>query len=221
MCINKQLKIKKMAKIFITKDLMQNLEDSISSDNYCALSIIVLYEIGAFNIEQLKGYFKSFKCGKLDTYKTTKKVKLFGSDKWFSNLEMYQIFSSIFTWDVPQFKVDFENVLKHFQRFMPIQNDRASYQIILSNISDKIEKYCCENLHKLNTVSEIIDADYMKNIVKFDDFTPNGYCCEDCDGNYDTYKYFKYNFEILDSVRQSIKDTIHVFKLCANCLYFE
>lgn len=209
-----------MSKIFINNELMQNLEDSISSDNYCALSIIVLYEIGAINIEQLKGYFKSFKRGTLDTYKNTKKVKLFGSNKWFSNLNMSQIFASIFKWDVTQIKVDFENVSKQFQRFMPIQNGRASYQQILSNISDKIENYCCNNLHKLN-LPEIIDAGYMKNITTFDNFIPVGYCCEDCDGSYKTYKNFKYNFEILDVVKQNIKDTIHVFKLCANCLYFE
>lgn len=126
------------------------------------------------------------------------------NDKWYNDESMIDILEDTFT-DLKHKIVKKEMPLEEFLKYINLLTNKNKnfcvdyfyFQIVERMLRQYVANF--ENydgtgfrcLHSLNSA-----YDFESKRLEWVKFKPTGYCCEDCDGDYETYKRSQFSAEI-------------------------
>jgi hypothetical protein len=161
----------------------------IEDRNIILLIIIHLHINKKINDVKLKASFKNYRNRTLNRLVNTYHCRI--NNKWYNDEQMKTIYLDIYE-DIEKKDLTIEQVLPYINLLL---NKNKNYCI------DFIYKQYVEPISSLTYYSygevlEIFDSFKIKGIelISFEDAIGlgDGYCCEDCSGDYEQYKYSNY-----------------------------
>jgi len=171
--------------------------------------IVQLHINGKINEQSLSALFNNLKQGKLDRRVNTYHCTY--NDKWYNDESMLEILIDVIS-ELNVLDIPMQKMIYYVNRYL---NKPRNYCIdyIIGNFilpfinqsanSQHYGGYEC-TLSKLRLFNLT-----LPDICGYDNYEPSGYCCEDCDGDYEDYKNWRYKYYVLD---QAITDIKSVFK---------
>ena len=181
---------------------------SIKDRNIILLIIINLHIDKKINDAKLKALFKNYRNKTLTRFVKTHHCTI--NDKWYNDENMKQIYLDVYE-DMPKKDLTIEQVLPY-----------------LNLLLNRNKNYCIDFIYK-QYVEPITSSIYCLNDEQIDLFnsfkigeislTPyyemiglgSGYCCEDCDGDYEAYKWARYESLMSAEFTKNLLDKVKSF----------
>jgi len=196
------------------------------NDKPLLLMLVLLYHNGSINRESFLALCKQHKAGKMDRYIKTYHCKI--NDKWYSDQPLFDVYLDVF-YKAGINKVDFKSILPHFMLYTGKGKnytiDWFFYQFIEPLINTYINSgsYFSLNDWKINQIIrafQTFEINFSSNLQTFSNYVDNygasGYCCDDCDGDYETYGSYRYISDVIEpnkkSFRQDFSKSLNSFK---------
>jgi hypothetical protein len=176
-----------------------DLEDTIK----CVMYLIFFYHNGMINNESFLGQLKSLRKGTLLKRKNTYHSKI--NDEWYSDTSILEIFRDI--WEDYRSKgktprnnsIDFNKFIQYFGFFLPGKNKNYVIDYIYFNMLSNIPNLYKHYYERYNNYLKEFDIPNFNSKSIHDNFgLGDGYCCEDCDGDYEQYKQIRYESYIVN-----------------------
>lgn len=191
------------------KWLLQKPTPTNSNESVLFMLIVQLHVNKRINDQSLSALFNNLKQGKLDRWVNTYHCTY--NDKWYGDESMLDILIDVVSELNPQ-DIPIQQMIYYVNRYLNKPRNYCIDYIISNFILPLINRlHWCDydSLYGEVNLLKDFNLSYLPNVQSYDNYSPSGYCCEDCDGNYNQYKYSQYKHYVLD---QAIKDIKKVFK---------
>ena len=176
------------------------------------LVIIFLHYNNVINRKKLISMFRQLREDKLLRKVNTYHCKI--NNKWYDNEGMYTILVEAWEDSVKTKSImDFETFIGYINLLL---NKNRNYCIDYINnqfIQPYINRYKggSEYEYKSKIAFESMLGNISSvNFVTYDNYLVDGYCCEDCDGDYGRYKENQYNYYVrgrnAEAIQKAFKD---------------
>lgn len=167
--------------------------------------IVQLHINGKINEQSLSALFNNLKQGKLD-----RRVKTYHctyNDRWYYDESMLDILINVVSELYPQ-DIPMEKMIYYVNRYLNKPRNYCIDHIIGNFILPIIKQY--QNAihyggydHTLSKL-RLFNLD-LPCVQSYDIYEPSGYCCSDCDGDYEDYKSWRYKYYVIDQAITDIK----------------
>ena len=140
------------------------------------------------------------------------------NDKWYSGENMLTILKDAFSFVMFPMKtrIDFEMELDEFLKYLNLYlNKNRNYCIdfLQSEIVEPIIDNFKHSAGRHYGILESFGISSDVRIVRYEDYELTGYCCEDCDGNYERAKSNSYQHHVVDenvsAYKKAFTDYLH------------
>lgn len=184
----------------------ENLEDEHKIIFYAA----ILHKNGAINDVKLRGIFKSLRerIAKKNTYWLVRTYHCNINDKWYNDMFMQDIFKDIIYYDmsthISTTSLDIKELISYVNIYLNKSHNYCVDFIFFNYIKEAINRN-----RSYNGYYEYVNSYFNTNFTilrkEDDEFSSSGYCCEDCDGDYDDYVENRYIHFTLDRIKEEIE----------------
>jgi len=186
----------------------------LSNEAKCLLYIIFFHNSGLIYDNKRKGMFKSLRDGKLlfprngiPGIKGAYHSKI--NDKWYNDDFILDIFEDILC-DKTIEPIEFDVLIENIQLYL---NKTKNYCIdfifehILRPFTQSFYYSGIYRFKYLETlgIAEHVDVRSIEDCFDLD----LGYCCEDCDGDLETYKSYRYEYYYVDNYTKEVNKYIN------------
>lgn len=191
----------------------------ITDENKLFLLLVVFHRNKLISDHSLKDLFANLREGKLNRRVGTFKCKL--NNVWYNDESILNIYIDVLS-NVRDTTVPMSDFLQYVNRYL---NKPRNYCIdyiignyVLPFFDDCDTKhqywhggtsYMREQAQRMLQMFNISETLNNPNTYDYDRFEPTGYCCEDCDGDYDEYKQSQYECYVWCNVREDIRKELN------------
>ena len=171
--------------------------------------IVQLHINGKINEQSLSALFNNLKQGKLDRRVNTYHCTY--NDKWYNDEPMLYILLDVVS-ELKAEDIPMQRMIYYVNRYLNKPRNYCIDYIIGNFILPIIKQYenACHYGGYDYTLSKLRLFNLtLPDVESYDSYKPCGYCCEDCDGDYDDYKNSTYKNYVL---YHSVKDIKQAFK---------
>ncbi len=172
----------------------------IENDDKALLQIFILYKYNLISEAKRNGMLSSLRKKTLTTYKNTYHCTI--NDEWYNNEPFIDILDDV----IIRAKLDDPYITME------------EMLIYMNNYFSANKNYCLNKIYGLfiYPVIQNINTEYMNKALvslginsattndDYDDYECHGYCCDDCDGDYDEYKRSQYDYRIIQDNNKQI-----------------
>jgi hypothetical protein len=172
--------------------------------------LVLLYHGGSINRESFLALCKQHKAGKMDRYINTYHCKI--NNKWYSDQPLFNVYLDVF-YKANINKVSFKEILPHFMLYTGKGKNYTIDWVFYQFIEPLIYAYTNTTywniddwkINQLIRVFSTFEINFSSNLQTFDNYDAPGYCCEDCDGDYETYASYRYISNVIEPNKQCLK----------------
>lgn len=129
------------------------------------------------------------------------------NDSWYNHEAMYTILQDTF-FEVamkPEHKeMSLDTFMGYLNKFLG-KNKRSCYLFIENEIIDKVYHIFEYDFDKGVDLFKEMGLVASGSYTSYYNFSASGYCCDDCDGDYETYKKGQYKHYVIDRMMEDIK----------------
>jgi hypothetical protein len=174
-------------------------------DTMIFLMTVSLHLGGEINRERMLAMFRNinkdgFPFGKINRVRRHFHWKSAHLDIWFNDENLQNIYREIFDnpYTTRKDELSFDEVMEHISLLL-----NKPYNYSLDWMRDQI-------VLKIFNASEYMIPYFFNNLglslklQRYDDFEVDGYCCDDCDGDYHIYKGYRYDAYVLKRGKEEI-----------------
>jgi hypothetical protein len=182
-------------------------------DTTIFLMTVSLHLGGEINREKMLAMFRSIKnegfpFGKINRVRHLFHWKSAHTDIWFNDENMHNIYREVYDnpYTTKKDELSFQEVMDHISLLLG-----KPYNYCLDWMRDQI-------VFKIFNASEYMIPYYFNNLglslklQRYDDFEVSGYCCDDCDGDYEHYKSYRYDAYVLKRGKEDIANLFDSLK---------
>lgn len=180
---------------------------------YLLITVFLRHE-NIINHEKMMAMFRGIKDGSLDKTRNTYHCKI--NNKWYSQEPMLSILKEAFYYHFPNgCSMEFKYFIPYLITYL---NKPRNYAIdfFMSNVVESALRSYAVRYNSDYAAVESFGIGHVLTYYDYDRYEPSGYCCEDCDGDYERYKesefrnyYFEQN---LKDLKKQFSDALHKYK---------
>ena len=182
------------------------------------LYVIFMHKNGIINREKMIAMFRSLREGTLLRYVNTYHCNI--NDKWYNGESMIDVLEDVFKGAKPiqHEQIDFDEMLSYLNLYL---NKPKNYCIdyIYSRFVNPLIQSFGGYARQLDTIQSFGINCRVHSIIAFENFSPSGYCCDDCDGDYMDYKRSQYERECIDGTKDKLKKAFTEFLIGKRKVY--
>lgn len=203
----------------IHKDLISFTKQyygTFGHENVIFLIIVQLHMNGLINDKKLQSMFRGLNNNTLLRRINTYHCKI--NDRWYDHEGMFTVLTDVYEDLIEKYKlfpqdIPMEVVINYVQKMLNKPKNYCIDWIIRGYVVPLINMVEHDDYHMEYSYKHLLafgDEILMgTNFVSYNNFSPSGYCCDDCDGCYSAYKRGQY--EIL-YMRKFTRDIRKMFK---------
>jgi hypothetical protein len=177
----------------------------IENTDITVLLISLLHHNGKINDEKLNAMFSSLRKGKLLRRINTYHCKI--NDQWYNDTDMFSILMDVYSNVSLSKEMTLEIFLGYLNRYHN-KNKNYCLDVVYFNyiepLINNVESYPHYNILKNFDVLEGEVLTYEDALEKKD--LGCGFCCEDCDGDYNDYKRNRYQYYYKEDMVKKLKE---------------
>lgn len=200
--------------------MLRHLKYSVIENNIIAFLYIVFFrELNIITDQKMKGMFKSLKAGTFLTRKGTYHSKI--NNKWYNDESMLEILEDIMLQmnNNVALTIDLETMIKYVGLYHNKNWNWCIDSIFFTIIKPSVENKCYSSYFDYNDNNGYFDYSgerfkvygleiYGIDRLGYDNYYPDGYCCEDCSGDYEEYKKSQYYYQISSDRNNKVKEVV-------------
>ena len=182
------------------------------------LIILFLYHNKIINRDRFLALSKQIKENKMDRRVNTFHCTI--NDKWYTDESILTIYLDVFYKLAPNADIDFKDALPHLMLHTGKGKNYTIDWFFYEYIEPLINSYTsCGSYFSVNewgiekalNAMHLFGIDFQKsNMKSFDKWKDyyggDGYCCEDCDGDYETYCHSRYVSYVVSNNKKTLRE---------------
>lgn len=186
----------------------------ITDENKLFILLVVFHRNKLISDHSLRDLFNNLKAGKLNRRVGTFKCKL--NNVWYNDERILNIYIDVLS-NVHDTVIPMKEFLEYVNKYL---NKPRNYCIdyLISNFvlpffddCDSKHNYWYGSSYDRDQAVRILQSFNISKTLNnpngydYDRYEPTGYCCEDCDGDYENYKRSQYECYVWGNVREDIR----------------
>lgn len=186
------------------------------------LIIIFLHKNEKISREKMVAMFRNLREDKLLRKVNTHHCKI--NNKWYSDEGMLTILKDAFK-DVccGKYEMDLEEFVSYYISLYLNKPKNYCVDWVMTEIVEPVVRNYSNNHEYYGALGYVKSFGVPLNISceSYEDYDPSGYCCEDCDGDYNVYKQYRFDAYVLEDNKREIKkqlaNALHEYKKKYQC----
>lgn len=182
------------------------------------LIIVFLHENKTISREKMMGMLGSLRKGDMTRHINTYHCTI--NDKWYKDENMFDVMMDVFNKTDISRKIELEDFIKYVNIYINKPRNYCIDYIYSNFIKNAIDTYSNYNHLAVQELFSQFEVSFSNiQLTKYRDYEPTGYCCDDCDGDYEQYKSYRFENYVIDENKKEYKKAFASFLLSKRKIY--